>query len=70
MYFLTIAKTTITQGGKSLSRQNQNIKLVNSSSFKSNRLLFLEIKCHKESCPHWLLRSLDIVIEAKVFESD
>ena len=28
--------------------QNQNIKLINSPSFKSNQLLFLEIKCRKE----------------------
>ena len=51
------------------STQNQNIKLINSPSFKSNRSLFLEIKVYKWSFPHWL-RALGIVIVAKGFRSD
>ena len=53
-----------------LSTQNQNIKLINSSSFKSNRLLFLAIKSHKWSFPHWLLRALGIAIGVKILGSD
>ena len=52
------------------STQNQNNELINSSSLKLNRLLFLEIKCRKASFLHWLFRSLGIAIGSKVFESD
>ena len=49
-------------------KQNQNINLVNSLSFKSNWLLFPKIKCHKESFPHGLLRSLGIAIGPKILK--
>ena len=45
--------------------------LINTQSFKSNRLLFLKIKCHKGSFFHWLLRALSIEIGqkgSKIFE--
>lgn len=69
---LFVTMTTLTQGGKSLFiyTQIQNIKLINSPIFKSNRLLFLKIKCHKESILHWLLRSLGIATGRKDLESD
>ena len=39
-------------------RQNHNIKLIKSPTFKSNQILFLEIKYRKRSFPHWLPRTL------------
>ena len=48
--------------------QKQNIKLVSSPNFKSRRLLFLELKIHKGSFPHF--KGLGIAIGAKVFQKD
>ena len=69
---LFVTMTTLTQGGKSLFiyTQIQNIKLINSPIFKSNWLLFLKIKCHKESILHWLLMLLGIATGRKDFERD
>ena len=67
VFFFTM--TTVTQVENPYS-STQNIKLINTASFKSNQSLFLKIKCHKRSFPHWLLRSLGIKIGTKAFESD
>ena len=49
------------------SMQNQSTILINSLSFKSNRLFFLEIKSHKGSFNHKLMA---LGIGSKSFRSD